>query len=820
MRASLSFYLLGPLRAQRGGALLTLRYNKARALLAWLALEPAFHTRDALADLLWPAAPTRVGRERLKRMLFHLREVLGDDVIEASRHVVHLKPNVLAWLDARDFQQRAETGRCLSGGRNTSFTRAQLDAFEQAVRLVRGPFLHGLDVADAPALEHWIDSQRESFARRTAALLRDLAHGHAQFGAWHDAIAHARRLTTLTPGDESAWQLLIRQLVESGQRDEAIIELARCRDALASSMDATPSVATLALVGRSEATQMPAIDVTAHEVRRQVTVVCCELQPAHGEDPDDLPDLLRLCRDVCATHLQRAPSYVKHAPSGDLLAYFGYPDAIEHGAQRAVATALDLLQALRAAVAGRAPHIVVRFGVHTAPVVSSARDGVPDRVGTATRVACRLASQAADGEILISDATLRLTREAFDHVPRGMLAGAGIGAYRVLRARPRVAPAVVRLIGRARELDAITQARGYFPAVFVTGDAGVGKTALIRAWLTAHGLRGVDVACEPDGMTVPLHPVRRAMNALAGDGAGWRLEPGTLPALRDRRAFDALNEWLDARAQHRQPAMVMTKEMVSRALRCAIEQAVPAGGVLWVDDLQWADTTTLEFIEELLLDPLPSGFVILSARSGFCPPWCVSNALVQQLKPLEREAGAALIDRLSGGASIEPAMRSWIASASDGVPLHIEACTREALWAYSGRAPRSAVPAELHDGLMARLDAAGDALPVAQVASAIGRVFSAALLATVCDTAPATLAPMLAALVENRVICRIDADRYAFRYALLREMAYQSQTREAREAAHRRIEAARNTYRPAPAGIDSDAASITSHDLCCPVDDD
>src|SRR5258706_8060950 len=157
MRASLSFYLLGPLRAQRGGALLTLRYNKARALLAWLALEPAFHTRDALADLLWPAAPTRVGRERLKRMLFHLREVLGDDVIEASRHVVRLKPNVLAWLDARDFQQRAETGRCLSGGRNTSFTRAQLDAFEQAVRLVRGPFLHGLDVADAPALEHWID---------------------------------------------------------------------------------------------------------------------------------------------------------------------------------------------------------------------------------------------------------------------------------------------------------------------------------------------------------------------------------------------------------------------------------------------------------------------------------------------------------------------------------------------------------------------------------------------------------------------------------------------------------------------------------------
>jgi DNA-binding SARP family transcriptional activator len=753
MRASLSLYLLGPLRAQRDGTVLTLRYNKARVLLAWLALEPGFHTRDALADLLWPTAPTQGGRERLKRMLFHLREVLGDDVIETSRHIVRLNPLATPWLDARDFMQRADASRRPPGHHEGSFTRAQIDAFEQAVRLVRGPFLHGLEVADAPALEQWIDGQRDCFTSRAAALLRDLAHGHVQFGAWREAIAHARRLTTLTPGDESAWQLLIRLLMENDQRDEAAIELARCRDALANTMDATPSAATLALVAPRMGVFAPAAATAALDVRRQVTIVCCELQPAASCESDEIPDLLRLSREETATQLQGAWSYVKRAPSGDLLAYFGYPEATEGSAQRAVTAALDILRALNPTAAERPPGIVARIGVHTALVVSSVRDAVPDGVGAATRIACRLASQAADGEILISDATLQLTRAAFDCAPRGVLVHTGVDAHRVVGARshPRAVRGV-RLVGREREIDALEQARGDCAAVLITGDAGVGKSELVRAYRAAFGLNGVDLAC------------------------------------------DASSGWLDAFTPQWHSAPPLSGGALLSGLRDGLAREVPAGGVLCIDDLQWADPTTLEFVEYLLLHPLPGRFMILTARTGFMTPWHALNARVLRLEPLPSRAAEALIDSVACGALLNTAARVRIASLGDGVPLYINACVRDALsgsQTSGGKGlTRSAVPADLHDVLMAQLDATGVALPVAQFASAIGVTFSGSLLETALDTTPAALAPMLDALIAHRIIRHVDAHRYAFRYTLLREAAYQSQTREAREAAHSRIDAA------------------------------
>lgn len=815
MRASLSLYLLGPLRAQRDEAVLTLRYNKARALLAWLALEPGFHTRDSLADLFWPDAPTQAGRDRLKRMLFHLREVLGDDVVETSRHVVRLNPQASPRLDTQDFLRLAETGRRAVDGHEPPFTRAQLEAFEQAARLVRGPFLHGLEVSDAPTLEQWIDNQRECFSRRVAALLGELARGYVQFGAWRDAIDHARRLTALTPADESAWQLLIRLLMDSGQRDAALIELARCREALANTMDEMPDATTLALVARRATAAAPAAMSESHAVRRLITIVCCELQPASAADPDDMSDLLRLCRDECTSQLQRAWGYVKRAPSGDLLAYFGCPDAIERSAQRAVAAALDLLRTLRASARDGSPGIVARMGVHTAFVVSSAIDSMPDRVGAATRVACQLASQAADGEVSISDATLQLTGGAFDCVPRGLLAPAGVRSHRVLGERAGTPPRV-GLIGRERELDALAHARQRYPAVLVTGDAGVGKSALIRGYRAAFDVRGVELACEPNGVASPLHPFARALEALAR--GAWRGEPDAAHALRHHVAFDELRDWfgwLDAFAQHRETTPEpITKEAAWAYLRCAINLAVPAGGMLWIDNLQWADTMTLDFIEHLLLHPVPARVLILTARVGFCPPWCASKAQVQQIGPLTPEATGALIDREAGGALPDPAVRERIANLTDGVPLHVEACVRDALTTQrvaSSVTTGRTVPAELHDVLMARLDAADGALPAAQIASVIGGEFAAEVLAAALDTTRIALAPTLDALIAHRVIRHVDTDRYAFRYALLREAAYQSLTRQAREAAHRRIDAI--------TGAHETTTSVRADCICAAGDD-
>ncbi|HXZ07183.1 MAG TPA: AAA family ATPase, partial [Paraburkholderia sp.] len=375
--------------------------------------------------------------------------------------------------------------------------------------------------------------------------------------------------------------------------------------------------------------------------------------------------------------------------------------------------------------------------------------------------------------VLISDATLQLTDAAFDCAPRGVLAGPGVAAYGVLAARPRpLAGDDEPLIGRNRDIDALERARKDGIAVLVTGDAGIGKSALIRAYRSAYGLNGAEFACDVS--------------------TGW---------------LDTFTpEW------HADPPL--SGDALLSALRDGVEREVQEGGVLWIDDLHWADPTTLEFVEHLLLHPLPGRFMILTARSGFVPPWCASKTRVLRLEPLAPDAITAMIDSVVNGASLDRAACRRIEYLGEGVPLYLEACTRDALAqvraGHTSLTTGSTVPAELHDVLMAQLDAAGAALPVAQFASTMGVAFSAGLLAMALDIAPAALAPMLDALIVHRIVRHIDGDRYAFRYALLREAAYQSQTREAREAAHRRIDEAltpRLTKEPAPTPCDCACAA-------------
>jgi DNA-binding SARP family transcriptional activator len=254
-----SLFLLGPPRIERAGAAPALKYNRARALLAYLALEPGFHTRDSLADLLWPQEPTAQGRDKLKRMLFELREALGDRCIEGDRHVVRLAPSTMVWVDALAFE--ADTDPVLpapppaAGVEAESVARGWRDALDRcarAVELYRGPLLQGLRIDDAPDFDAWLDGQREAYVRRLVLALSRLARGRAQDGRLGDAMGHARRLVDIAPHHEAGWQLLIDLLMQAGRRDEALHELDRCRRALARELDAEPQPATLALFDRPD----------------------------------------------------------------------------------------------------------------------------------------------------------------------------------------------------------------------------------------------------------------------------------------------------------------------------------------------------------------------------------------------------------------------------------------------------------------------------------------------------------------------------------------------------------------------------------------
>ncbi|WP_153098852.1 AAA family ATPase [Paraburkholderia hayleyella] len=813
MRAPLSFSLLGPLHLQRADTPLTLKYNKARSLLAWLILEPGFHTRDRLADLFWPAASTQSGRDRLKRMLSHLRGVLDDPLFDANRDTLRLNPQRPIHCDVREFLQRAAMGLHTVEGVTQPLSRMQLGALCHAASLYRGPFLHGLDVTDAPLLEHWIQTQRQSFACRAEEILRALARGHAQQGAWQEATIHARYLTTLTPCDESAWQLLIGILMNSGQHAEAQIALARCTEALANGLDLQPAAETCALVARrrvippAQAAQTAPPMAETPYLQRQLSVLCCDLQSGLLSDPEDLLTRLEPLRDQCAALLRRAGGYVCREPGGNLLAYFGFPGALEHAAQRAANVALDILRTVRPH-----PDIALRIGLHSAQVVSLAAEGVPDCAGIATRIASQLAVQAEAGCLVVSDAVRHLLEDAFICMPCNISATAVVGwrVYAVsgaYRAHARRCP----LVGRTRALKTLNQARTRGRAVLLTGEAGIGKTRLISDYRAALRLPGIDVACEPDGTDSALHPFMRRLRT-PGHHAGWHGEPAALAASHAPRALAVLEAQLAYAAQRahiaqtpdRAPRPPATTTRITlkheahaialRYLRWGIARAVPPGGLLWIDDLQWADPLTLALVSSLLNTPLPQRFIVLSARKPFRLPHCnLTRVTRQRLGPLAPAAREALIDYWAQDRRLDQTSRARILRTASGVPLFLEACTRDTLAHPAGPTDinPSRVPARLHDLLVTRLDATGDAKVIALCAAVIGMEFSVALLATISERSSSALAHALDVLIAHGIIEQRSATCYAFCHVLLREAAWHLQTRTTRETLQRRIDKAR-----------------------------
>src|SRR6185312_15531384 len=138
--------------------------------------------------------------------------------------------------------------------------------------------------------------------------------------------------------------------------------------------------------------------------------------------------------------------------------------------------------------------------------------------------------------------------------------------------------------------------------------------------------------------------------------------------------------------------------------------------------------------------------------------------------------------------SVAPDLLEEILAKTDGVPLFVEELTRTMTESQSPN--RLAVPATLQDSLMARLDRLGPAKEIAQIAAAIGRQFSHALLAAVAPVGAGELDTALARLSEARLVFpqnRAIEPTYSFKHALTRDVAYDSLLRTRRQQLHERI---------------------------------
>jgi DNA-binding SARP family transcriptional activator len=202
----LSLALLGPPVVRRGGAPVTFDTRKATALLALLAVTGREHSRDRLADLLWPEADSAKGRASLRRTLSVTAAVMGDGLV-ISRAAIALDP-ALVRVDVREF--------------NALIGRPDAASLERAAALYRDDFLAGFTLRGCAEFEEWQTSVSEELRQALARGLQRLVAACIAQGSLERAAGHARRWLQLDPLHEPAHQAIIRLHGWAGQRSAAM----------------------------------------------------------------------------------------------------------------------------------------------------------------------------------------------------------------------------------------------------------------------------------------------------------------------------------------------------------------------------------------------------------------------------------------------------------------------------------------------------------------------------------------------------------------------------------------------------------------------
>jgi TOMM system kinase/cyclase fusion protein len=622
------------------------------------------------------------------------------------------------------------------------------------------------------------------------------------------------------------------------QRPAGAGEVVRCLDALETVVrpadragkDAWPEKSTLV---DGLAAQRPAAKSTSgpHPTseRRQVTVVCCELAGREGPsgslqafDPETLHELMLRLRTLAEGVTRRYDGHLGDILGGHrMLIYFGYPQAHEDNARRAVRAALELAgqAAWMSADSDRGRPIVLalRAGIHTGPAVVTVppQGQEPMTLGTTLDLAVELQSLAEPGCVLVSPATCSLIEKSFalEALPPVQVQGLAVPLipYRVLELldTPEDSSSVaLPLVGRERELELLLSRwalarEGNGQVVLISGEAGIGKSRLVRA-LRERLERGTaqwwSCFASPFTQSSPLQPVAGLLrqNLLRQEGASPLDQLAS--SLREVGLDDAVPLFaplLDLPLDERYPAPPLSperqREKTLEALTAwVVERAERQPLVLVLEDLHWLDPTTLGWLDRLIHQaPAAPLFLVLTLRLHTLEALWGPRAHLTQitLVPLNGTEAEQLLDRVLGEQSLPAAVRRQILERTDGVPLFLEELTKAVLESHESGA-RQELPATLRDSLAARLDRLGTAKQVAQVASVIGRVFSFDLLAAVCSSGEALLQQELRTLVQAELIYRKGFGaqaRYLFKHALVQDAAYESLLKRERQQIHRQI---------------------------------
>jgi class 3 adenylate cyclase/predicted ATPase len=579
--------------------------------------------------------------------------------------------------------------------------------------------------------------------------------------------------------------------------------------------------------------------------RRQLTVMFCDLVGstplAEQLDPEELREVVQEYQAVCGELIHRFGGYIARYVGDALLVYFGYPHAHEDDAQRAVRAGLEIVAAMpplnarlqpKATVLQTSP-LQVRIGIHTGLVVVGEMGGDDYReamaLGETPNIAARLQGMAEPNTIVISAATSRLIAGLFTCHNLGPQTLKGVTmpviAYRVLsesgvqsRFEVTVTTGLTPLVGREEEVGLLWQRweqvkEGAGQVVFLSGEAGIGKSRLVRVLkerIAGETQVWLECRCSPYHQNSALYPlidvVQRVLQFQRDDSPEEKLhklevtlQVGAIHEVPLRlEVVPLVASLLSLPLPNRYPPLNLTpqrqkQKTLEAVLTWLLAEAEQQPVAFIVEDLHWADPSTMEFLG-LLVEQVPTArlLTILAFRPEFTPPWPSRSHLTHlTLQRLPRQQVEAMVEKLTSDQGLPAAVVQQIVAKTDGVPLFVEELTKTILESIESIGSiESAIPTTLQDSLMARLDRLGPAKEIAQLGAILGREFSYELLHAVSSLDEAALQQGLRQLVEAELLYQRGLPpqaTYFFKHALVQDTAYQSLLKSTRQQYHRQI---------------------------------